>query len=127
MEADHTRPGTARPDPARPGPTPPETDLFDRHGLDAERLLDTLGEVPPCTIAGLELMIALWAMKRRRLRKADLGRGIRPAMEIMGGMLPIGREGDAIFDIAPLIAELQTGPLLDRVLTEARETADLAL
>lgn len=78
-------------------------------------------------IAGLELMIALWAMKRRRLRKADLGRGIRPAMEIMGEMLPIGREGDTIFDIAPLIAELQSGPLLDRALTEAGERIDLVL
>lgn len=78
-------------------------------------------------IAGLELMIALWAMKRRRLRKADLGRGIRPAMDIMGEMLPIGREGDAIFDIAPLIAELQSGALLERVLTEAGERIDLAL
>lgn len=78
-------------------------------------------------IAGLELMIALWAMKRRRLRKADLGRGIRPAMEILGEMLPIGREGDAIFDIAPLIAELQSGPLLDRALTEAGERIDLVL
>lgn len=78
-------------------------------------------------IAGLELMIALWAMKRRRLRKADLGRGIRPAMEIIGEMLPIGREGEAIFDIAPLIAELQSGPLLDRALTEAGERIDLVL
>ncbi len=78
-------------------------------------------------IAGLELMIALWAMKRRRLRKADLGRGIRPAMEILGEMLPIGREGDTIFDIAPLIAELQSGPLLDRALTEAGERIDLVL
>ena len=41
--------------------------------------------------------------------------------------LPIGREGDTIFDIAPLIAELQSGSLLDRTLTEARETIDLAL
>jgi len=78
-------------------------------------------------IAGLELMIAIWAMKRRRLRKADLGRGIRPAVEILGDMLPIGREGDTIFDIAPLIAELQSGALLDSVLTEARDKVDLAL
>ncbi|MGE4253358.1 MAG: aromatic amino acid lyase [Parvibaculaceae bacterium] len=78
-------------------------------------------------IAGLELMIAVWAMKRRRLRKADLGKGIRPAVEILGDMLPIGREGDTIFDIAPLIAELQSGALLDRALTEAQEKVDLAL
>jgi histidine ammonia-lyase len=78
-------------------------------------------------IAGLEMMIAVWAIKRRRLRKADLGRGICPAVEILGDMLPIGREGDTIFDIAPLIAELQSGSLLDRALTEARETIDLAL
>lgn len=78
-------------------------------------------------IAGLELMIAVWAMKRRRLQASDLGRGIRPAFEILGAMLPIGREGDAIFDIAPLIAELQSGGLLDRVLTESAEKIDLAL
>ncbi len=49
MDAHHTRP-----DPTRPGPTPAEADLFERHGLGPERLLDTLAEVPPCTIAGLE-------------------------------------------------------------------------
>ena len=64
MDAHHTRPGPTRPDTtppnttppntARPDTTPPETDLFDRHGLDAERLLTTLGDLPPSTIAGLE-------------------------------------------------------------------------
>jgi histidine ammonia-lyase len=78
-------------------------------------------------IAGLELMIAIWAMKRRRLNKDDLGRGIRPAFEIIGQMLPIGREGETVFDIAPVIAELQSGDLLDRTLTEAQETVDLGL
>ena len=78
-------------------------------------------------IAGLELMIAVWAMKRRRLEAVDLGKGIRPAFEILGALLPIGREGDAIFDIAPLISELQSGGLLERTLTEAREKIDLAL
>ena len=48
-------------------------------------------------IAGLELMIAVWAMTRRRLEASDLGLGIRPAFETLGAMLPIGREGDAIF------------------------------
>ena len=66
-------------------------------------------------------------MKRRRLAAADLGQGIQPAFEILSALLPIGREGDAIFDIAPLIAELQSGGLLDRTLTEAREKIDLAL
>jgi hypothetical protein len=42
-------------------------------------------------------------------------------------MLPIGREGDTIFDISPLIAELQTGALLDRALTESGEKVDLGL
>ena len=42
-------------------------------------------------------------------------------------MLPIGREGEAIFDIAPFIAELQSGGLLDRTLTEAGEKVDLGL
>ncbi len=78
-------------------------------------------------IAGLELMIAVWAMKRRRLNKENLGRGIRPAFQIIGKMMPIGREGETIFDIAPLIAELQSGDLLDRALTEAQETVDLGL
>jgi histidine ammonia-lyase len=78
-------------------------------------------------IAGLELMIAVWAMKRRRLTAAKLGKGIRPAFEILGALLPIGREGDAIFDIAPLISELQSGGLLYRTLTEAHEKIELAL
>src|SRR5262249_62036558 len=78
-------------------------------------------------IAGLELMIAVWAVKRRRLRKADLGKGIRPALELIGQMLPIGREGEVVFDIAPVIAELQSGDLLDRTLTEAQETVDPGL
>ena len=63
------RPGSARPDPtpadlAPPDPTPadltppdlapPGTDLFARHGLDAERLLTTQGDLPPATVAGRE-------------------------------------------------------------------------
>jgi histidine ammonia-lyase len=78
-------------------------------------------------IAGLELMIAVWAMKRRRLKAHDLGQGIRPAFETLGAMLPIGREGDAIFDIAPLIVELQSGDLLDRTLTASGDKIDLGL
>ncbi len=54
MDAHHTRPGPAHPDPASPEAASPEAALFAHHGLDAERLLTTVGEVPPCTIAGLE-------------------------------------------------------------------------
>ena len=72
MDAHPTRPGPghpAPPDPARPDLAPPasgrpdsghsdsghsDADLFTRHGLDAERLLTTLGDLPPSTIAGLE-------------------------------------------------------------------------
>ena len=40
------------PDPTRPVPDQP--DQFERHGLDAEGLLTTFGDLPPATVAGLE-------------------------------------------------------------------------
>lgn len=36
------------------GPTGPVDDLFERHGFDAARLLDALGDLPPSTVVGLE-------------------------------------------------------------------------
>ncbi len=61
MQPHHTRPGDDdrpahddRPGDDRPADERPADDLFARHGLDAERLLTTLGDLPPSTVAGLE-------------------------------------------------------------------------
>ncbi|GAB0118354.1 aromatic amino acid lyase [Acidisoma sp. 7E03] len=58
---------------------------------------------PVWTVLTLEILCAVWAIHRRSLAIADLGEGLRAlAAEILAA-LPIGREGEAIFDIGPLM------------------------
>jgi histidine ammonia-lyase len=72
-------------------------------------------------VATLEAMVACWAIRRRGLATSQLGAGVRPLVEVLTPHLPIGREGEARFDIAPLI-DLMRGPLLETCL----DAVDLA-
>ena len=54
-------------------------------------------------IVALETAIASWAIKRRGLSNADLGRGIADLFDACVATLPIGSEGEVVFDLAPTI------------------------
>lgn len=69
-------------------------------------------------VATLEAMVACWAIKRRGLERCGLGVGVRPLVDAITPMLPIGREGVERFDIAPLI-DIMRGPLLEECLDAA--------
>ena len=64
------------------------------------------------TVVTLELMTAIWALKRRRIEPAQMGRGVRAAYGIIAPKLPIGVEGEAIFDLGPFVELVRNGELL---------------
>lgn len=81
---------------------------------DLNRLIDAGWKV-----AAIELMVAVWAMYRRRLEPARIGRGLRPLYERLLPLLPIGREGQEVFDIAPFVAAVREGSLVEDCLAAA--------
>ena len=54
-------------------------------------------------IIALETAVACWAIKRRGIPQSDLGRGIADLYRACVETLPIGREGEAVFDLAQTI------------------------
>ena len=54
-------------------------------------------------IATIELIIAIWAIHRRRIPIEDLGVDVRHAYNEIRPLLPINNEGDAPFSLGPII------------------------
>jgi histidine ammonia-lyase len=54
-------------------------------------------------IATIELIIAVWAIHRRRIVVEDLGVGVRHIYGVIRPLLPINAEGDAPFSLTPVI------------------------
>lgn len=71
------------------------------------------------TVVTLELMTAIWALARRRIAPADMGAGVRQAFELMAPLLPIGREGEEIFDLTPFVRLLREEGLAGRAFAAA--------
>lgn len=64
--------------------------------------------MPYCwNVVALELATAIWAIHRRGIAPEMLGQGIRPVYEAVQPMLPIGREGEKVFDLAPVVTWLK--------------------
>jgi len=65
--------------------------------------------MPYCwNVITLELATAVWAIKRRAIPISDLGSGVRPVVEALQPMLPIGSEGKKVFDLEPIVEWLQS-------------------
>jgi len=64
--------------------------------------------VPAWNVVAIEAACAVWAIHRRSLPAETLGRGVRPLVEQILPMLPIGREGVAIFDLGPIVDVLKS-------------------
>jgi histidine ammonia-lyase len=58
---------------------------------------------PAWNVVTLEIACAVWAIHRRGVPLDGLGLGLRPLAGEILALLPIGREGEAIFDLGPLV------------------------
>ncbi len=59
-------------------------------------------------IAAVEMAVAVWAINRRRLDISRLGQGPRAVYEQVRPLLPIGQEGERVFDVRPIVAWLRS-------------------
>jgi histidine ammonia-lyase len=73
---------------------------------ETERQLDAAW-----TAVAVEAAVAVWAIARRDLPVDGLGRGLRDPWQAIRPLLPIGREGEAPFDLAPIEAWLRAGDM----------------
>ncbi len=71
---------------------------------------ETLVERAWETVA-LEMVIAVWAIARRRLVPDDLGPGPRRVYEVLSPLLHIGDEGKRIFNMGRIVAAIREGDL----------------
>jgi histidine ammonia-lyase len=69
---------------------------------ETERQLDAAW-----TAVTVEAAVAVWAIARRDLPVDGLGLGLRDPWRAIRPLLPIGREGEVPFDLAPLEAWLR--------------------
>ena len=58
-------------------------------------------------LAAIEAVCAAWAVARRGLDPATLGAGTGPLYRVIRPLLPIGVEGERIFDLAPAVDALK--------------------
>lgn len=70
--------------------------------------------VPAWNVVALEAACAVWAIHRRSLPIADLGKGLAPLVETILPMLPIGTEGTSVFDLGPVVAAVKSAFGIDR-------------
>ena len=66
-------------------------------------------------VQALELTVAAWAVRRRGLTAPDLGRGLRRVFAEIEPRLPIGREGDEVFDLRPIVDLVAHEDLVDLI------------
>ena len=66
--------------------------------------------------AVLEMTNAVWAIARRRVPLADLGRGPRLVHEALLPLLRIGEEGRRVFNMASIVARVRDSDLLEQAL-----------
>jgi histidine ammonia-lyase len=64
---------------------------------------------PAWTVVAIEAVCAVWAIQRRGLGEDAIGTGLRPHYRAILELLPIGREGQAVFDLHPVVALLRRG------------------
>jgi histidine ammonia-lyase len=62
---------------------------------------------PAWNVLAIEAMCAAWAIRRRAIPTAALGRPLRALSEQIGAVLPIGAEGEEIFDLGAVVSLLR--------------------
>jgi histidine ammonia-lyase len=66
-------------------------------------------------IAALEMLVAVWAIARRRIGPSNLGIGPRIVFNALHPLLHIGEEGNRIFDMRSIVDAVRHGSLLGDV------------
>lgn len=54
-------------------------------------------------VVAVETIVGVWAIARRGLTAARIGAGLRAPYQAIRPLLPIGREGERLFDIGPIV------------------------
>lgn len=86
-------------------------------GNAPQSIAETVRMLPHAwTVVTIEAACAVWAIHRRGLPEDSLGAGVRPILAALLPLLPIGREGIALFDLRPVVAALQAQFGADRSL-----------
>jgi histidine ammonia-lyase len=93
----------------------------DTASLALHSVTDLKQSIDACwKIVCLEIMIGTWAIKRRGIPFADLGAGVRPVVETLVPLLPIGLEGtNGPYDIDPVLQRLKAGGLMEEAFAAA--------
>ena len=73
-------------------------------GNAPQSIAETVRSLPPAwNVVALEAACAVWAIHRRSLAPDTLGTGLQSLVAKILPILPIGSEGVAIFDLAPIV------------------------
>jgi histidine ammonia-lyase len=66
-------------------------------------------------VQALELTVACWAIRRRGIPPKAVGRGLREVYAQILPHLPIGREGDQVFDVRPIVDLVREGEIVELI------------
>jgi histidine ammonia-lyase len=58
-------------------------------------------------VIAVEIAVAVWAIDRRGIALADLGRDVRDVFKLIRPLLPIGTEGEEIFDLGVVVSAIK--------------------
>jgi len=70
---------------------------------DFERILEAAR-----LVLTIEIIVSVWAIRKRELPTASLGEGLRSCVEQVTPLLPIGKEGIDVFSIEPIVDVLRS-------------------
>jgi histidine ammonia-lyase len=66
-------------------------------------------------LAAVELAVGTWAIARRGIPYDYLGVGVRPVYKALLPLLPIGEEGQTVFQMSPIVQLVKSGQLLPTI------------
>jgi histidine ammonia-lyase len=81
--------------------------IEDVSGLGSLSVYRTSQVVELCwQIVTVEIMVAVWALCLRKQPPQTMGKGTKAVYDAISPMLPLGKEGEGVFDFAPLVTRV---------------------
>ncbi len=78
-------------------------------GNAPQSVAETVRALAPCwNVVAIEAACAVWAVHRRSIPIDSLGEGLREMVAYILPILPIGSEGEFVFDLSPVVDFLQS-------------------